>query len=97
MWTLKYDPRVRKQLQKIRNKDVIRRIKESAESLQEEPYAGKALHGYIGVRSKRIGTPDGDYRVIYQLIEEKQEVLIILVGHRREIYDLLTRKGRHIR
>jgi len=71
MWTLKYDPRVRKQLEKIRNKVVIRRIKESAESLQERPYAGKSLHGYPGVRSKRIGTPQGEYRLIYQLVEEK--------------------------
>lgn len=92
MWTLKYDLRVRKQLEKICNKAAIRRIKESAESLQQKPYAGKLLRRYPGVRSKRIGTPEGDYRLIYQLIKEKQEVFIILVGHRKDIYDLLARK-----
>ncbi len=92
MWRLKYDPRVRKQLQKIRNTDVIRRIKQSAEVLQERPYSGKPLHEYSGVRSKRIGTTEGEYRLIYQLVEEKQEVFIILVGHRKDIYDLLGRK-----
>jgi len=92
MWKLVYDPRVRKQLQKICNTAVIRRIKESSESLQERPHAGKLLHGYPGVRSKRIGTPDGEYRLIYQLVEEKQEVFIILVGNRKDVYDLLERK-----
>lgn len=92
MWTLQYDPRVRKQLEKIRNKAVIRRIKKSAESLQETPYAGKPLRGYPGVRSKRIGTPEGEYRLIYQPVKERQEVFIILVGHREDIYDLLARK-----
>lgn len=53
MWTLHYDPRVRKQLQKIKNKDVIRRIKESAERLQDAPYSGKPLKGYRGLRSNK--------------------------------------------
>lgn len=92
MWKLKYDPRVRKQLQKIRNRGVICRIKESAEVLQEKPYSGKLLHGYSGVRSKRIGRTEGECRLIYQLIEEEEEVFIILVGHRKDVYDLLERK-----
>ena len=93
MWNLVYDPRVRRQLEKIRNKNVIRRIQESAEALCENPYSGKTLRGYPGVRSKRIGTPEGEYRLIYRLIEEKQEVFIILVGPREAIYELLERKG----
>jgi mRNA-degrading endonuclease RelE of RelBE toxin-antitoxin system len=92
MWTLRYDPRVRKQLEKIRNKALIRRIKESAETLQENPFAGKPLRGYPGVRSKRSGTPEGEYRLIYVSIEDKQEVFIILVGSRNEVYGLLERK-----
>ncbi len=91
MWTLVYDPRVRKQLQKIKNKAVIRRIKESAERLQSAPYSGKPLQGYHGLRSKRIGTPHGEYRLIYLPIKENQEVLVILVGTREEVYALLKR------
>ena len=83
---------MRRQLQKIRNKAVIYRIKESAENLQEIPCAGKPLRGYPGVRSKRIGTPEGEYRLIYEPVKERQEVFIILVGHREDIYDLLARK-----
>lgn len=92
MWTLRYDPRVRKQLEKICNKNVIRRIEESAKGLRDNPYTGKILRGYPGVRSKRIGTPEGEYRLIYRLLEKEQKVFIILVGPREEIYDLLGRK-----
>jgi len=91
VWTLRYDPRVRKQLQKIKNKEVIRRIKESAERLQTAPYSGKPLRGHENVRSKRIGTPNGEYRLIYLPIKERQEVFVILVGTREEIYTLLKR------
>jgi len=91
VWTLRYDPRVRKQLQKIKNKDVIRRIKESAERLQTAPYSGKPLQGYPGLRSKRIGTPHGEYRLIYLPIKEKREVFVILIGTREEVYELLKR------
>jgi len=91
MWALLYDPRVRRQLLKIKNKDVIRRIKESAERLQTAPYSGKPLQGYRGLRSKRIGTPGGEYRLIYLPIEEKRELLIILIGTREEVYELLKR------
>ena len=92
MWTLRYDPRVRKRLERIRNKHVIRRIRESAESLRDTPRSGKTLRGYPGVRSKRIGTPEGEYRLIYRLLEKDQEVFIILVGPREEIYEILGRK-----
>lgn len=92
MWTLRYDPRVRKQLERIRNKNVIRRIKQSAESLRDNPHSGKTLRGYPGVRSKRIGTPEGEYRLIYRLLEKEQEVFVILIGPREEIYEILRRK-----
>ncbi len=91
MWTLVYDPRVRKQLQKIKNKAVIRRIKESAERLQSAPYSGKPLQGHHGLRSKRIGTPHGEYRLIYLPIKDEQTIFIILIGTREEIYALLKR------
>ena len=92
MWTLRYDPRVRKRLERIRNKNVIRRIKQSAESLRDSPHSGKLLRGYSGVRSKRIGTPEGEYRLIYRLLEKGQEAFVILIGPREEIYEILRRK-----
>ena len=33
----------------------------------------------------------GDYRAIYILNKEKREVIILFIGHRRDIYDDLSR------
>lgn len=93
-WTLCYDPRVRKCLEKIRDKAVIRRIKQAAAHLALAPYSGKELEGHPRVRSERVGTPGGEYRVLYQLLEEEREVFIVLVGSREEVYGLLERKSR---
>lgn len=44
------------------------------------------------VQSRRLkGSPNfrlrvGDYRVIYSVDEAEEEVLVVAVGHRREVY-----------
>lgn len=48
--------------------------------------------GYPGVRSERVGTPSGEYRVLYQILEEEREVFVLLVGSREEVYGLLERR-----
>lgn len=92
-WTLKYDPRVRKILERVRDKEIIRRIKEAAEGLKESPFSGKPLRGYKGVWSKRVGTKGGEWRIIYMPIKEDEVVLILLVGPREGIYELLKRRA----
>ena len=91
-WELRYDPRVRKRLERIRDKEVIKRIEESARRLRERPYLGKKLEGYPGLRSYRVGTPGGEYRIIYRLLKEERVVFVILIGSREEVYELLGRK-----
>lgn len=92
LWELRYDPRVRKRLEKIRNKEIVRRIEESALRLKERPYLGESLERYTNTRSYRIGTAGGEYRIIYRLIKKDRVVFVILVGSREEVYDLLKRK-----
>jgi len=83
---------VRKRLEKIRNKEIVRRIEKSALRLKERPYLGESLEGYANIRSYRIGTPGGEYRIIYRLIKKDRVVFVVLVGPREEVYDLLRRK-----
>jgi mRNA interferase RelE/StbE len=63
-------------------KEEIRRILDGIESrLLADPRRGKALKGdFAGCYRYRFG----DYRVIYTIARE--EVLILRLGHRREIY-----------
>lgn len=93
VWELRYDPRVRKRLQRIRSKTLIRRIEEAARSLQSNPLSGKPVRNHPEVRSKRVTTSGGEYRIIYLPIKEDRAVLVILVATRQEVYKLLGRKS----
>ena len=33
---------------------------------------------------------EGDYRVVYRLIEEHSQVMIVGIGHRKDIYDMIN-------
>jgi|Deesub1362A_J573_1020465.scaffolds.fasta_scaffold01854_9 mRNA-degrading endonuclease RelE of RelBE toxin-antitoxin system len=93
-WTLRYDPRVRKELERIRDKEIIRRLKDAAEALQDNPFSGKPLRGYPGVWSKRVGTKGGEWRIIYLPLKDERVVLIVLMAPREEVYELLRRGGK---
>jgi len=63
------------------NKQTQIRILRQLRTLEEKPFAGKRLTGHLtGLFSLRIG----DYRIIYQLSENK--VIIRTVGHRKTMY-----------
>lgn len=91
-WTLVYDPRVRKRLEKIRDRAVICRLEEATARLALYPRSGKSLEHYPKVRSERVGTSGGEYRILYQLDEEQREVFVILIAPRDEVYELLERR-----
>ena len=90
-WELKYDPRVRKQLERIRDTAVIGRIEEAARGLKNRPYSGKPLRGYPGVWSKRVASSGGEYRIIYIPVKTDRVIFIVLVASREEVYKLLKR------
>ena len=71
-----------KALAKITKTDRMRLV-EAIDRLREEPNAGGVLKGeFAGLRRLRIGS----YRIIYEVIDEQLVVLVIRVGHRREVY-----------
>lgn len=61
----------------------LRRIRDTIEALVADPrppgVEGVETTDYLRVRT-------GDYRIIYQIEEEILTVLIIRIGHRREVY-----------
>jgi mRNA interferase RelE/StbE len=59
------------------------RIVEAIDRLADEPTAGSALKGeFAGLRRLRVGS----YRVVYEVIHNELVVLVVRVGHRREVY-----------
>ena len=68
---------------------VAQRARRALERLAEQPRAGKPLHGELSPWwSFRVG----DYRIVYEIREREIVVLVVMVGHRREIYERARRR-----
>lgn len=68
---------------------VAQRVRRGVERLAENPRLGKPLHGeLVPFWSYRVG----DYRVVYEIRDDELIVLVVMLGHRREIYERARRK-----
>lgn len=81
-YSLKIKASAAKALRRIDKPDRLRLIT-AIDRLAEEPTAGGVLKGeFSGLRRLRVG----DYRIIYEVIHDELTVLVVRLGHRREIY-----------
>ena len=79
-------PKAAKELQKT-EKHICTRILENAKQLRENPEkVGKALK-----QSEFWSLRVGDYRVIYEIDQNKNQVVILFVGHRSKVYEDLSK------
>lgn len=82
MWRIEYTNTAQKFIKLLGSKDK-ERIMNSVESLQNNPDLGKQLVGPLkGLRSLRVGK----YRVIYKKEINELIILVVAVGHRKNIY-----------
>lgn len=66
------------------NKAVKERIRKAIHKLSERPELGKCLTGLLSGRwSYRMG----DWRILYKFRKSELLVLVLTVGHRRDIYN----------
>ena len=60
-----------------------RRLIDAIDALETNPTSGSLLKGeHTGLRRIRVG----DYRIIFEVLQAELIVLVIRVGHRREVY-----------
>jgi mRNA interferase RelE/StbE len=86
VWTIDYTQTAKKELKKL-DKPVARRILDFMDGrvarLEDPRTLGKALSGPLGTLWRyRIG----DYRLICEIQHQAVTVLVIRIGHRREVY-----------
>jgi len=85
-WSVSYDPRALKELEKldrIAQKRIVNFLRDRIEGRRNPRELGKALTGgEIRLWRYRVG----DYRMICQISDASQMVLILRIAHRKEAY-----------
>ncbi len=86
-WRIEFDPAAAKELTKL-DKPVARRIvqflRECVAPLDDPRSLGEALRGdqLGGFWKYRLG----DYRVITEIVDRRVMIIVLRLGHRREVY-----------
>jgi mRNA interferase RelE/StbE len=86
-WSLRYAVSAVRSLRKL-DPQVQRRLRSALEELAENPERGKPLHMTLqGLRSWRTG----DFRIVYRTLADRIEILVLAIGHRRDVYERVRR------
>lgn len=84
MFEVKYKSSVQKDFRKINKNERIKIIDTIEKILTTNPFIGAELKGkYKYLRKYRIG----NYRIIYSIEEKELYILVIRVGHRKDVYE----------
>ena len=85
-WTYSFDERALKELKKLgrqAQREILKYLDERIATEEDPRRFGKALRGELaGLWRYRVG----DYRMICSLKEGQMLVLVLRVGHRRDVY-----------
>ncbi|MGH7197163.1 MAG: type II toxin-antitoxin system RelE family toxin [Candidatus Omnitrophota bacterium] len=66
-----------------REPEIYARVAKALDDLEQHPFQGKSLKGELkGRYSHRVGS----YRIIYRVYQDKLLVIVVDIGHRRDIY-----------
>ena len=85
VWRVEFTTQAQKALEWIQKREPILfpRIIDVLESLRKNPFQGKVLKGELIARySYRVGS----YRIVYRLHKGELAVIVIKIGHRRDVY-----------
>lgn len=86
-WTINFSEVALKQLKKLDKsmaKRIIDYLDKRVSTAQDPKQQGKALsYNKAGLWRYRVG----DYRIICQINDETITILVLQIGHRKEIYD----------
>ena len=68
------------------------KIKEEAKELAEDSYRYEELKGPLkGIRSYHFEYSKTEYRIAYQILEDKNQIELVLIKSRESFYQILRR------
>lgn len=86
-WTVEFDNRARKELRKLdpqTQSRILKWLRQTLATNKDPRRTGTSLKGRIkGLWRYRVG----DYRIISQIQDENIVILVVRIGHRRDIYE----------
>ncbi|MDO5668585.1 MAG: type II toxin-antitoxin system RelE/ParE family toxin [Corynebacterium sp.] len=82
-YTISYVPSAAKTIRKL-DRSTARQLLEAIDGLASDPRPPGCIQLKGGRGEFRIRV--GDYRVVYDVQDDEQLVLVLRVGHRREVY-----------
>lgn len=85
-YTVLLHPKAAQSIEKIRE-PLRTRIKERLAELKDDPEEKGSRLRYTEFWRLRIG----DYRAIYEIKQRRGQVIVLYVGHRRDVYDDFSR------
>ncbi|MEI9969249.1 MAG: type II toxin-antitoxin system RelE/ParE family toxin [Terracidiphilus sp.] len=87
VWTVEFDDRARRELRKLdlkTQKEILRYLRERVAGSADPRQFGKPLRmNLAGLWRYRVGS----YRLICRIEEQRLIVLVLKVGHRRDVYE----------
>jgi len=84
MYAVEIENRCLRELKKLDRTVVRRAFTLIEEIIAKDPYSGKRLEGkYSALFSYRFS----DYRIIYEIIEQKLLIVVLRVRHRKDVYN----------
>ena len=83
-YVVRITPAAERQLRKF-DPQVRRRLHAAIDILAEQPRPPAAIQLVGGAGEWRVRT--GDYRIIYEINDGELIVLVLRLGHRREVYE----------
>ena len=88
-YTIEFSPSAARQFKSLQRRAQIR-LRKKIDALYENPYPADVNKLTFSTSTNPKGglyrIRSGDYRVIYTVLDDRPIVLIVKIGHRREIY-----------
>lgn len=95
-YALSYKRSAEKAIAKIPQKKARERVEDAIEDLASEPRppGSKQLQGKLSAyRRIDVSGVGSEYRVIYEVRDDELVIVVVVVGQREGVYDMLKRLG----